>query len=248
LTAEAQRTTNRPTSATVYCILLGVDPYYLSQREVTSGISGLRSMLETREDMLADARGGNPEIFKTIGAKMVDSIHTLRSLLMDISATITQVRANPGFFQIDDSELVARDRFVSSAHHQLDEIEKSIIGQTSNKRRQFSMSALEPIPRPPPSQPTGGGQSQLQLYQEEQIEKITETVRLQRAIGNQIIQEIDEQHKMIIELDEGIEDAQTAMKQVTQRITRLIENEGKVATYLVAALSVALIFMLWWVA
>jgi very-short-patch-repair endonuclease len=102
--------------------------------------------------------------------------------------------------------------------------------------------------RPAPDEPTGGDQAHLQIYQEEQIDKIAETVRLQKAIGNQIIREIDEQHKMIIELDEGIEDAHTAMKQVTQRITRLIDTEGRVPTYLVALLSVILIFMLWWVA
>jgi hypothetical protein len=119
-----------------------------------------------------------------------------------------------------------------------------MIVQTSNHKVHLSASAFEPLP----VKPTGGAHAQLQVYQKQQVDSITETVRLQRVIGNQIIQEIDEQHKMIIEIDEGIEDAHTAMKQVTRLITRLIESEGKVPTYVVAVLSAILVLMLWWVA
>jgi hypothetical protein len=54
-----------------------VDPYYLSQREVVTGISTLRSMLENRKDILTDSRGGNPEIFKSIGDRMREQLNTV---------------------------------------------------------------------------------------------------------------------------------------------------------------------------
>jgi hypothetical protein len=116
---------------------------------------------------------------------------------------------------------------------------------------QFSVSAFQPVGTSGrewgPGAPSGAGQVQLQLYQQEQIDRIADTVHVQKALGNEIVHAMDERHQMIIELDAGIDTADAAMKQVTQRITQLIASEGKVPTYLGAILALILILMLWWV-
>jgi hypothetical protein len=209
-------------------------------------------MLENREDILTDSRGGNHEIFKSIGVRMRDGLTTLRSLLDDIAATIRQVELNRSFFKITDTELSNRQTFVSESRHDLEDIERRMTDQTTNQKMQFSVSAFQPIGIPGrelgSGAPSGADQLQLQMYQQEKIDRIADTVRMQKTIGNEIIHAIDEQHQMIIELDAGIDTADAAMKQVTQRITQLIASQGKVPTYIVAVLAVILIFMLWWVA
>jgi hypothetical protein len=229
-----------------------VDPYYLSQREVVTGISSLRSMLDNREDILTDSRGGNREIFKSIGGRMRDGLNTVRNLLQDIAATIRQVKSNRSFFKVTDGELLNREKFVLESQQELEDIERRMADQTNNQKMPFSVSAFQTTEisdREPGSGTfSGAGQVRLQVYQEEQIQRITDTVRLQKTIGNEIIHAIDEQHQMIIELDAGIDTADGAMKQVKQRITQLIASEGKFPTYLVAVLSLILILMLWWVA
>jgi syntaxin 6 len=225
-----------------------VDPYYLSQREVVTGISSLRSMLGNREDILTDSRGGNPEIFKSIGDRMRDGLQTIRGLLDDITATIRQIESNRSFFKITDSELQTRKTFVAESQHELEDIERRTSDQSANQKMQFSVSAFQPVVGSTRELGSGPGQIQLQVYQEEQIDRIADTVRMQKMIGHEIIHAIDEQHQMIIEIDAGVDTAEAAMKQVTQRITQLIASEGKVPTYLVAVLALVLVLMLWWVA
>jgi len=225
------------------------DPYYLSQREVVTGISTLRSQLQNRDDILTDSRGGNHEVFKSLAAQMRDGIRTVRNILEDLSGAISQVQSNRAYFKISDAELCNRERFLADSREQVDDIEKRMADQTASQKLQFSVSAFQPVsPVGIPSRELGPGQMQLQLYQEEQIEKIADTVRVQKQLGREIGHAIDEQRDMIVAIDAGINTADAAMKQVTQRITQLIENEGKVPTYLVAVLSVILILMLWWVA
>jgi hypothetical protein len=226
-----------------------VDPYYLGQREVSVGIGELHSLLGNRDDMLTDSRGGNPEIFKAIAVKMVDGIRTVRSLLQDLSATFEQIRANRSDFKISDSELAARESFVNGSRQEVDEIEKRMKSQTSNQKHQFNASAFQPIaPVGIPAGDPGLGHVQLQMHQEEQIDLIADSVKQQKQIGKMIVQEFDEQHQLILEIDAGIDDATSAMRKVTRQITDLIDNEGRAPTYLVAVLSVVLILMLWWVA
>jgi hypothetical protein len=225
------------------------DPYYLGQREVSLGITELRSLLDNRDDMLTDTRGGNPEIFKAIGIRMVDGVRTVRSLLQDISATFEQIRANRSSFRISESELAARETFVNESSCEIDEIEKRMNSQTSNQKHHFNASAFQPIaPVGVPASDSGLGHVQLQVHQEEQIDLIADTVKHQKQIGKMIVQEFDEQHELILEIDAGIDDATSAMRKVTRQITDLIDNEGRAPTYLVAVLSVVLILMLWWVA
>ena len=67
-------------------------------------------------------------------------------------------------------------------------------------------------------------------------------------LSKMIKNEIEEQNQLILDLDENIDNAHTAMRKVTDQITQLIDNEGKTPTYLVAVLSLVLILMLFIVA
>jgi hypothetical protein len=119
--------------------------------------------------------------------------------------------------------------------------------QSLNQKHQFNSSAFQPITSPLPGE-SEHSPLQLQVYQEEQIDQIANTLQIEKQIGIVIINEINEQHQIILEIDEGIDNVTTAMRKVTQQITKLIDNEGRAPTYLVAVLSIVLILMLWWVA
>ena len=227
--------------------LFDIDPYFLNQKEVSTSISHLRQMLADREDMLHDVRGVNPEVFKSVGINIQKELQQARNLLQDISDSIQMARSNPSRFQINDVELNNRDYFYNSSMKELDDIENQMNVQTSNQRIQFTFQPV-PISPVPQEDIIPNQQYTLQQRQEEQIDQIALAVNEQKEIGKMIINEIDEQRQIIIDLDENIENASQAMKQVTNQISKLIENEGKVPTLLVAGLSLVLIFMLFIVA
>lgn len=229
---------------------LSIDPYFLNQKEICTNINQLKQMLGDREDMLHDPRGINPEVFKNVGLNMQKQIHESRSLLQDIKDSIVAVRSNPSRFQISEVELNNRESFYGISMNTLNDIEAQMNTQTSNQKIQFS---FQPVPEnspisgdnfnlPPPSQ------YQMQQSRQEQIEQLAVAVDEQMELSKMINQTIDEHNKIIIDLDENIDNATTAMKKVTAQINQLIENEGKTPTYLVAVLSLVLIIMLFIVA
>ena len=224
-----------------------MDPYYLSQKEVNIGISDMKSKLADRDDMLNDPRGGNHEIFKAIGMKITDSLATVRGLLHDMSATIDQVRANPGQFKISDGEIANREHFIEQSLQELNVIENQLTVQSSNQRSLFHASPFQPV-APVAANSAEPTQAQLFAHQEEQINAIGDQVEQQKLIGMEIINAINDDQRRLAEMDEQITSANEAMKSVTRRIMTLIENEGKTPTYLVAILSVVLVLMLFWVA
>ncbi|KAH0785885.1 hypothetical protein GPJ56_010285 [Histomonas meleagridis] len=206
-----------------------MDPYYLLQKEVITGIDNLQEMLNNREDMLNDSRGVNVEIFKTLGVKMMNDINTIRGFLKDIEESIQQVRQNPEIFQLSENELSLRDSFVQQSTINLNDIEQNMKAQSSNQRIQFHRPSFHEDPLFP--QETNDPQTQLQLHQEERIEAIGHSVGLQMQIGKEIIQEIDDQRQLILDLEDGVDNAQTAMRKVTRQITEIIDNEGRGPTF-----------------
>lgn len=234
-----------------------IDPYFLNQKEVVTSVNQLQQMLSDREDMLHDSRGVNPDVFRTVGNNMQKEIQQTRNLLQDINDSIKVVRTNPSRYQITEAELNNRESFYNNTIQELNDIENKMNTQTSNQRVQFT---FQPVPQDtslptnnynPSSNYNSNGQApqyQFQQHQEEQIDQLSVAIDQQMQLSKIIKDEIEEQNRLILDLDENIDNAHTAMKKVTNQITQLIENEGKTPTYLVAILSLVLIFMLFIVA
>lgn len=220
-----------------------MDPYYLIKQEVTSTTNSLRTELSNRNDMINDPRGNNVDIFQSCGTKMNDDIISVRNFLNDIRESITQVRKSPDRFKISEAELAARESFVQQTELELNQIETEMQAQSVNQRMQFRSAAYQPAP-PPKFSNFEPDQFQLQAHQEEQIDQIAETVKMEMQLGIEIRNEIEDQQKMLLDIDEGIENTKDAMQQVTNQIKKLIDEEGKMPTMTVVILSIVLIFLI----
>lgn len=220
-----------------------MDPYFLLQKQVISSVENIREIINNRRDMLSDPRGVNVDIFNTLGVKMLNEINDVRTSLKDISESIEQVRNNPELFHISDFELSNRDKFVQNVHNDLDKMEEEMKFQSSNQKVQ-------------PNKRSEGGvsmnssgfdhQDQMQMHQE-RLDVIGKNIDMQLQLTKEIKNEMDEQNQIILDLEDGVDNASTAMKKVTQQITQLIENEGKLPTMLVFGLSLLLILMIFFI-
>ena len=211
----------------------GVDPYFLVKQEIEKSISKLHQDLAIREDM---TQGGNRDIFRSIGIDMDTSINFIRSSLSDINETIQKCRMDPKW-GLSHSELEQRDQFVRSIQLEIQEIERRMGSQTI----QFPSSQYQP------SKSSNSYQSaslQLQAHHEQKISQIQEAVRMQHQLANEISHDLDEDKLILNDIDSRMDNANDAMKAVTEQITQLIEQEGKTPTLLVFGLSLVLIFLL----
>lgn len=214
-----------------------MDPYYLLQKQVIASVEGIREIVGNRSDMLSDPRGVNVDIFNTLGAKMLNEINDVRQSLRDIRDSIAQVRGSPELFHISESELTSRDAFVRDTFAELDRMEEQMRFQSSNQKvRPYHQSDSVTAA---PSAPL----DQLQLH-EERLDVIGKNIDMQLQLTKEIKDEMDVHNRLILDIEDGVDNATTAMQKVTQQITQLIENEGKVPTLLVFGLSILLILML----
>ena len=218
-----------------------MDPYYLIRQEVVTGTNHLRELLDTRTDMLNDPRGINVEVFQTLGIQLANEVQKVKGLVRDIEDSIDQINANRSNFQISDVELSSRVQFIKQTVSDLSEIEERMKQQSMNERVAFhpvntqdSHDESERVPR----------QEQLLVDRQEQIELIEQNVNAQLHYAKAIDRELEEQQEIMLTLDGNIDNAHEAMKDVTQRIKTLIENEGTVPTTIVVILAIVLIFLL----
>lgn len=222
-----------------------MDPYYLIQQEVLTGMDRLREILETREDMINDPRGINMDVFKTLGFQLSNDTSNVENLLRDIEDSLAQIKTNPEQFQITESELASREKFVNQTNKELADISERAKNQSLNHKITFSLPTPSPSEAPTRS---SGQQSQMLEHREEQLNMIEETVAMQLSFAREIDNELADQQQVLLSLGDNIDNASEAMKNVTAQIKRLIENEGKVPTMLVIILSITLIILLFFAA
>lgn len=224
-----------------------MDPYYLIQQEVLTGMEHLREILETREDMINDSRGINLEVFKTLGMQLSNEVTNVGNLVHDIEDSVEQIKANPSQFQISESELANREKFIADALSSLSDIDTKAKTQSTNQKITFHGSNTNY------NEKENGNRSQFQRDQmieqrEEQLNMIEETVEMQLTYAREIDNELADQQEVLLALDENIDSAAEAIKDVTARIKQLIENEGKIPTMLVCILSIILVILLFFAA
>lgn len=205
----------------------------------------LREILETREDMINDPRGINMDVFKTLGFQLSNDTSNVENLLRDIEDSLAQIKTNPEQFQITESELASREKFVNQTNKELADISERAKNQSLNHKITFSLPTPSPSEAPTRS---SGQQSQMLEHREEQLNMIEETVAMQLSFAREIDNELADQQQVLLSLGDNIDNASEAMKNVTAQIKRLIENEGKVPTMLVIILSITLIILLFFAA
>lgn len=207
----------------------------------------LREIIETREDMINDSRGINLEVFKTLGMQLSNEVANVGNLVRDIEDSVEQIKANPSQFQISESELANREKFIADTLSSLSDIDTKAKTQSTNQKITFHGTNTNY------NEKESANRSQFQRDQmieqrEEQLNMIEETVEMQLTYAREIDNELADQQEVLLALDENIDSATEAIKDVTARIKQLIENEGKVPTMLVCILSIILVILLFFAA
>lgn len=219
-----------------------MDPVPILQQEIDIVMSNLKKSLANREDMLNDRRGGNIDIFNTLGIQMLNDTQYLRTSLGDISESIEVVKHNMSDYNIPESTIIQREQYVRSNLAEIKRIEESIQAQ-NNRISTIHKSTAFSGPQSFINN-NNNQQSLSQLVKEEELENLHYTASMQKVIANQIKDELNDQQNLILALDNDVTNADEAMKRVTNQIKRLMEIEGKTPTMLVAILSVVFIILL----
>lgn len=213
------------------------DPYYLAKHEIEQNINLLKDKFQMREDMIHDNRGANPLIFDNLRLEMQDLINKIFLSTEAIEDIIPQLEADPSKYSLSDNEILDRKNFLSEAKKITTEIEIKMNSQTlfnqniiSNHHPNDEQTAL-----------------QLEERHHAQLDQIFEISKQNHQIALEIDHQLDDDSRILNEIDVRMDNTGESMKQVTQQIKNLIEEEGKTPTCLVLILSLVLILLLFFV-
>ena len=227
-----------------------MDPVPIIQQDLDSSLLNMRRALQNREDMLNDPRGGNVEIFSSLGFQISNDAQNAKSILKDIQDSITAVRCGRCGFAIPEQTLQQREYYVKITLEQIMKIENELAMQNS-RAPTMRKSTSFPVPNSTDSNdgfaPIAGDNQLMSISREEQLIQLEQDAQMGVQISSEIINELRSQKSLIEDLDQGVSNATEAMEKVTEQIKDLINSEGKTPTLLVAGLSVAFIILLFFV-
>lgn len=222
-----------------------MDPYIVIQQEVINEVAETKNLIETRDDMLNDTRGINLIVFKDLGYKTSLHIKNVISLINDINETIKKIQQNPERFNISSEELSNRINWIQKITQEINQLSEKLEVQSNDKRVIFVPAKIQDDREDTVFLPIReSNQATMYETQEEQIDQIEETVKMQKNLAKEISSELDDQQEILLNLDNGIDDVNMAMKSVTNQIKRLIDEEGKTPVMLICILSIVLVVLI----
>ena len=227
-----------------------MDPVPIIQQDLDQTLLNMKRLLLDREDMLNDPRGGNIEIFNSLGVQISNDAASARSILQDIQESIAAVRGGRCDLNISEPVLQQRELYVSSTLNQISKIETEVTVQNSkaSQIRKSNVFSTSNFSNNNESFGQIGDENQLvSISKQERLLQLEKDAQMGVQISTQIVNELQSQKTLIEDLDQGVTNATEAMEKVTNRIKDLIESEGKTPTLLVAGLSVAFIILLFFV-
>lgn len=244
------------------------DPYYVAKDEVQQAIQKVRGMHGEWKRLLHAENTATSARFQELHSEIAGELRQLEYDLQDIDETIRMVEENRARFQFDDREVGSRKEFVRSSRTIVREIQDSVGGRQakakidSDKRQALgtgtgagsaaSRAAHEEkqaaISRDNQDFLDSQHQDQMQVIrrQDEDLTLLSESAKRLGETAKTINTELQDQEKMLQELDEDIDRETEKLNFVMKRMGRLLKTSDNKQLCLIIGLfvlSVVLVFL-----
>jgi methyl-accepting chemotaxis protein len=165
-----------------------------------------------------------------------DLIHNVVADLDELDDTIKIVQSNPSRFQLDKRQVEERKAFVNSTRQvvqdyqlRLDNLSKKAKLETKSRNIQSTMENESQL------------QQQILETQDKQIDEVAITVRNMREIGRVMGNELDDQTRLLGEVEEHVDQTKNRMEDGMKRMKEFIKQNSSVKQQLAI---IGLIFLL----
>ena len=137
--------------------------------------------------------------------------------------------------------MLQRENYVRERRREIDAIEQGVAAQNERKTN------LIRSPVNSESNNTGyhGGMEKQSLVNNETLlDNLHRDILIQKQISKSIVHSLQDDEKLLDNLSNDIDNVHNSMKNLTRRISNLIEQEGRTTTYLIIILAVVFLFLL----
>lgn len=237
------------------------DPYYVAKDDVESAIKQVQKMHKEWKRLLQSENTARSKPFQDMHVEIQSELKTLDVDLQDITATINMVEENRGRFQFDDAEIASRKEFVRKSRGQVRDVQEDIIGrattskmeadkrqlittkQSDNRSSEESRKAVQRDNQAFLDQQRQE-QTQIIRQQDDALDELGASAKRLQQVATTINVELQDQQKMLNELDEDIEKEQEKLNFVMKRIGKLMKTSDNKQICLIIALSLLGIVLL----
>eukprot|EP00922_Rhytidocystis_sp_ex-Travisia-forbesii_P058399 GHVS01086322.1.p1 GENE.GHVS01086322.1~~GHVS01086322.1.p1 ORF type:complete len:249 (-),score=64.47 GHVS01086322.1:152-898(-) len=201
------------------------DPYYTAQDDVRNAVQKARELFQKWKVQVDKSGGGSTSSsgIKQLGEELVAELRQISFDLEDIKTTIQVVQSNPSRFNVTQQQLQARMKFVAETQSAVHTLQNAVTqkqqppcsGAASSRvdlrNRQFTDSQRE--------------QQQLLLQQQdEHLEELATSADRLHQTAVVINEELEDQQRMLCELDEDIDREAERMSFVMRKMSRLLKT------------------------
>ncbi|KAJ3302560.1 Syntaxin-6 [Kappamyces sp. JEL0829] len=204
------------------------DPFFIVKREVEQSLNQVHQLLSSQK-----GRGLTTDI--------QDRLQNIVADLDELDDTIKIVQSNPSRFQLSKKDVDDRKAFISATRRQVADLK-------SRLQAKPAAGAQEARPQQLPSRAIENEKQQQQLMmqqQDQQVEQVAVTIRNLREIGEVMGNELDDQTRLLGEVDAHVDATSDRMQDGIKRMKDFIQANSDIKQQLtIIGLVVLLVILL----
>ncbi|XP_002735572.1 syntaxin-6-like [Saccoglossus kowalevskii] len=216
------------------------DPFFVVKDEVQKAVSNAKSLYQRWCELLEDPNAVSKEEYDWTTNELRNSLRSIEWDLEDLEETIGIVETNPRKFKIDSSEIHERKQFVVHTKDMVKDM-KEHMASPSTKTREDRKTRTTLLPNGPKKgqdkytrldnemdrsnqrfiDDTRQQQQLVMEHQDDQLERVGDSVTVLKSMGQTIGNELDEQAVML-------DDFATEMERTDSKLDGVMKKMAKV--------------------
>ena len=236
----------------------GSDPYYVARDAVNQSVLEIQRGLKKWESSLSD-ESSNSRDFADSSKALLEDVDRLEEDLSVIDNSIHVVELNPSRFPLRPGELETRKLWAGNQHRVCSEVRAKLNGPQAkakiegDKRRAVAFAAEQSRLKKNAEESNSSGLNSSKQVHEQIIQRqddtLTELARVTDRLGQTAIvinTEIQDQQRLLSELDRSVDRQQEKMNYVMGKMAKLLKtNDTKQLMSVIILMGVAIFLFLW---
>ncbi|MEW5304978.1 MAG: hypothetical protein WDW36_007550 [Sanguina aurantia] len=212
------------------------DPFYLIKQELSDSVTGLQQKMSRFHGLTS----ANPER-KVLAAAVQAGCDDIAWQVRELEGAVERASENPSRFNLTIEELGSRRRWTTATNKQVEGMRETL------------RTAMAPAPTPESravasNEKFMGGQFQSQQQvmkqQDEDLTDIEEAVVRIGRVGRQIGEELEDQGRLIDELDSDVDTTTSRLKAAQKKIADIIRKSGNTKQLLIIGILIVVLIIL----
>jgi len=240
------------------------DPFYVVKEEVQQSVNGITTLYDRWQELLKTTNTATNDEFKWTTNQLRTGIKSIEWDLQDLEETIGIVESNRQKFRLEQAEVDSRKKFISETQYIIKKMKEELNntqtkGKMENDQKSELMRNNKGSTRDVPDRFSGldeaiksdndayiRNQAQVQdqiiRQQDTDLDDLSNVVGVLGQIGTSIHSELEQQSRILDDLEAGVDNTSGRLNSVMRRVNKLLESTSdRVQWCLIIVLTLILI-------